>query len=819
MADDQLHGSEDAEPDGGERPTSVAPPDLSLGAAGFDGLLRQLDGLARQSGERIGNYRLVELIGQGGMGEVWRAEQRKPMQRFVALKLLKPGIDTRALLARFEAERQALAVMNHPFIARVLDAGADDRGRPFFAMEFVPGEPITVYCDRHRLGVRERLGLFADVCDAVQHAHSKGIIHRDIKPSNVLVMLQDGKPIPKVIDFGIAKAVRGPLTDMTLVTGFGQLLGTPEYMSPEQAEGGPLDVDTRSDVYSLGVILYELLVGRLPFEPSTLRHAAQAEICRIIREVDPPKPSTALATMVESDSTKVVEHRRTRLRDLSGELSRELEWIPLAALRKDRSERYATAKDFGDDVRNYLAGRPLVAAPPSTMYRVRKYVKRHRGGVTAAAVIVAVVLAGMAATGWQAVRATRAEQLADARATEENRQRQEAQRQAALAQRQLRREQAASDFAFDILSGVDPAVSQQMDSSLLLLILERAEARLFDRIDDPVDRAGYLSLIGDLYQRYGKPERGEVMSQEAVKLATDAFVAARESGGLADNDFDALRVLVQACSFRARRLSARGDVAGAAQVLEPALTLADAHLPADDIDRVWLLNDRAMLAADAGDNESATRHFEQLLGAMGIDRAGFTDLQRATAHDSLAVLYKQGGDAARSAAHAQQAESLYRSGDATKTPQFANHQYNRAIAALAVPNLADAMARLDEVAAIRNEIYKDPNHPDRADEWAMRAMVLLRHGNAEGAVAAQRRSYEIRTRKLPDQKLALADAGERLGLLLARADQSAEADAMLVEAIRLFDEAGESERRELVNQHLDRLRARLATRPATMPAP
>jgi serine/threonine protein kinase len=503
--------------------------------------------VTEQPGSTIGPYKLMEQIGAGGMGLVFVAEQHQPVRRKVALKVIKPGMDTREVVARFEAERQALALMDHPNIARVLDAGATDSGRPYFVMELVRGVPITRFCDENRLTPRERLELFVAVCQAVQHAHQKGIIHRDLKPSNVLVTLHDGKAVPKVIDFGVAKAIGQQLTERTVYTRFLQMVGTPLYMSPEQAEMSGLDIDTRTDVYSLGVLLYELLTGSTPFDRKRLATAAFDEIRRIIREEDPPKPSTRLSQSGEA-LPALAAQRKTEPAKLSRLFRGELDWIVMKCLEKDRTRRYETANGLARDLQRYLADEPVEASPPSATYRLRKLVRRNKGPVLAVSLLLLALLGGIIGTTWGLIRAEKARQAEADRAEGERqaKDREAEQRRKADEQRQLAEERkhlaeanaqkaiaaeaaarreadkarAINQFLVeDLLTQAEPEHSAPADRVTLLEVLDRAADKVGDRFrDQPLLEASLRGTLGDVYHGLGDFAKAERHWSAALAL-------------------------------------------------------------------------------------------------------------------------------------------------------------------------------------------------------------------------------------------------------------------------------------------------------------
>lgn len=438
-------------------------------------------------------YKLLEELGSGGMGIVYKAEQIKPVKRSVALKIIKLGMDTRQVVARFETERQALAVMDHPNIAKVYDGGATETGRPYFVMELVRGIPITEYCDRHKLTTRERLELFIHVCEAIQHAHQKGVIHRDLKPSNILITVQQEKPIPKIIDFGIAKATAHSMTERTLFTEQGQLIGTPEYMSPEQAEMSGLDVDTRTDIYSLGVILYELIVGALPFDPETLRKAGIGEIQRIIRETDPPKASNRLNSLGDSQAA-IAEQRKTDVHSLQRELKGDLSWIAMKAMEKDRTRRYGSPIELAEDIRRHLRHEPVGASPPSQFYKMRKFLRRHKYGAAAAGTFMFLLIAFLITY-----------------IVNVNRERNRAEQEASKAK-------VISEFMQETLGSADPYGGQGREITVYEA-LSSAVKNIEGSFDNqPEIAAAVKNTIGYTYMELGRYEEAEPLLKSALEV-------------------------------------------------------------------------------------------------------------------------------------------------------------------------------------------------------------------------------------------------------------------------------------------------------------
>ncbi|MBS0197193.1 MAG: serine/threonine protein kinase [Planctomycetes bacterium] len=623
-------------------------------------------------GTRIGPYKILQLIGEGGFGSVFMAQQEQPVRRKVALKIIKLGMDTRQVVARFEQERQALAILDHPNIAKVFDAGATETGRPYFVMELCTGEPIDAYCDRHNLSIHERLELFAQVCTAVQHAHTKGIIHRDIKPSNVLVSAQDGGPSAKVIDFGIAKATASRLAEKTVFTEHQQIIGTPEYMSPEQAEGS-LDIDTRTDVYALGVMLYELLTGSVPFSSRELRSAAYAEIQRIIREVDPPKPSTRLSQNTETIAG-VAARRKTEPRKLGTIVRGELDWIVMKALEKDRTRRYESANGLAADIRRYLCGEAVVAAPPSTAYRFRKFIRRNRVVVSAGSAVALALLIGVVAFAWQAKAANDQRDIAVKAQASERIAKQQVEKRLG----QIVKANEIMTSVFKDLNPQEVAQSGRPLQELLVEHLDQAAGELDgDAVGDPLVVAGMQMDLGAALQGLGE-------AGKAVRL------------------------------------------------LEKARDTFAATMGVDHTQTLTAMNDLAMACFDAGEVDRARTLMSDTL-ARRKSVSGLSHRETITCMNNLALIYQKAGEAAEAVKLLEEALELRTSLDGPEHPETANAMHNLALALDTAGESERALPLVQEALRIRRAKLGE-DHPYTLLSVKLLASCHLKLGRPQEAI-------------------------------------------------------------------------------------
>jgi serine/threonine protein kinase len=592
-----------------------------------------------------GKYRLIEKIGAGGMGSVWMALQTGPVKRTVAVKFLKADVDSQAILLRFEAERQTLALMDHPNIARVLDGGTTQGGRPFFVMEMVKGIPITDYCDQRKLTPRQRLELFLPVCQAIQHAHQKSIIHRDIKPSNVLVALYDEQPVPKVIDFGVAKVLGLQVTDPPVATDFGTIVGTPEYMSPEQAMLFNLDIDTRSDIYSLGVLLYELLTGSPPFSRKELEQTGRMDILGVIRDEEPPRPSIKLST-AEALPTLAINRGTEPLR-LTRQLRGEIDWIVMKALEKERSDRYATANDLALDIQRYLADEPVAAGPPSAAYRLKKFVKRHKGQVVAAGLVILAFLGGMVGTTIglvlaetqrrDAIKAQRAEadraegeRLAKLDAQKSAEAEKEAKEQA---QKRLKQIENGTEILASVFHNIDPNSEEQEVESLRVLLGKRLGEAVQqlegEAVGDPLLVARLQALLGASLRELGHYQQAEVVLVKALRTQ-ESDLGVDHPKTLATKNHLAILFMEQ------------GKYPQAETLFKEILDLNTAKLNADHPDVLNIKNNLALLFKSQGRYPQAEMLFKEVLDASIASR-GDADCDTLNAKNNLAALYQAEG--------------------------------------------------------------------------------------------------------------------------------------------------------------------------------
>ena len=700
-------------------------------------------------GAQIAHYKILEQIGEGGFGTVFVAEQSQPVRRRVALKIIKLGMDSKQVVARFEAERQALALMDHPHIARVFDGGATASGRPYFVMELVKGAPITTYCNTLRLPLRDRLALFDQVCAAVQHAHAKGVIHRDLKPTNVLVSTHDDKPFAKVIDFGIAKATSGRLSEQTVYTESQQLLGTPEYMSPEQAEGS-LDIDTRTDVYALGVLLYELVTGVTPFDPVALRAAGYAEIQRVLRHVEPPKPSTRVSQLAAT-RTDGAKHQRGASRALVATLRGELDWIVMKAIDKDRARRYETASALSADVRRYLSGEPVQAAPPSTTYRLFKHVRQHRAWWTTAVAFAVLLIAAVIVSSWMAVRARRAEQLA----------------------------RAVTLFLQDDVLAQAGATAQagpgsQPDPDLRVrTALDRAAERIEGKFD-PLVEAEIRSTIGDTYVDLGLYEEAQGQLERGLALRRRI---------LGEDHADTLNLMDQTGLVYAYQ-----DQHDQAQpLLSDALDIARRALGDENVTTLSIMNNLALsYSRDFQFSQAEPLYVEVLAGQREV--LGEEDPATLDTMTNLGMLYVRANKSAQAEPLLAQTVALRRRRQGEDHPSTISTMNNLALAHMALDQNSQAEPLMASVVAWARRVWGD-EHPNTLASIKSLAIIHGHQGRYMDAEVLLRDKLAVARRlqgaKHRDTAVALSD----LGWILLLQRQYNESEATLRTAVKIYEES------------------------------
>jgi serine/threonine protein kinase/tetratricopeptide (TPR) repeat protein len=699
--------------------------------------------------ERIGPYRVLQVLGEGGMGTVYEAEQAEPVRRRVALKVIKAGLNSRQVVGRFEAERQALAVMDHPNIARVLDAGTTRGGRPYFVMELVRGVPLTEYCDTRLLSTRDRLDLFVQVCRAVQHAHLKGVIHRDLKPSNILVTLHDDRPVPKVIDFGIAKAMGWRLADRTIVTHAGQLMGTPAYMSPEQAGVAGLDVDSRSDVYSLGVMLYELLVGAQPFD---LGSVVEAAVEHVIRDKEPPLPSSRLTTLPGDDQQYIVDHRQSDVRSLKRQLKGDLDWVVMKAIEKDRRRRYDTANGLANDLERYLANETVAARPPSAGYRVRKFARRHRAGLAAATVAILALASGATAATVGLVRARTAE---------------------ANAARDAETAQQVSAFMIEMFEVSDPGEARG-NAVTAREILDQGARRIETELaDQPAVKARLMHTMGEVYRKLGLYDEASQLFEQALEARRDLYPSGDPGLAQSINDLGEIR-----------HLQGRYDQAEA--LYREAIEMRRRLLGESHLDLALSVNDLGLLHYERGELEESEALFREAL-AMRRALLPKEDEEVASSLNNLGGLLIAQGELAEAEEHLREAHRILQAEVGGDHPTATSALNNLGHVLFRQGKTAEAGEIMDEVLAIRRKVFGN-EHPSVATSLNNLATVVNEQGDYERAEGLYREALAI-TRAVggPEHPNA-ARASKNLASCLTRLGRYEEAESLFLDALAVFTE-------------------------------